>query len=84
MGNKTIDMQKIQAVLRLYQCYYSLRAICRRWLQSNIQPLRLPPLFTFAFLVPLRLCGDMHLLIQDWVCYLVEWHREDNLSKRQG
>lgn len=30
MANKTIDMQKIQLVLRLYQCDYSLRAIARQ------------------------------------------------------
>jgi len=30
MANKTIDMQKIQTVLRLYQCAYSLRAISRQ------------------------------------------------------
>lgn len=30
MANKTIDMQKIQTVLRLYQCDYSLRAISRQ------------------------------------------------------
>jgi len=30
MANKTIDMQKIHTVLRLYQCDYSLRAIARQ------------------------------------------------------
>jgi hypothetical protein len=44
MANKTIDMQKIHTVLRLYQCDYSFRAISQ---QTGI--LEIPRKLTTSF-----------------------------------